>query len=194
MKYKGYRAAIEYDPQLNTFYGLVLDLEDVLTFQGNSVAELQAAMVETIDEYLDYCARSGRVPDKSYSGRFVVRVAPELHRNLVQAARQADVSLNQLVSEACEAFLARGTAVDVLANRLQTLRQPVRLDLHARRATPIPVPDWLARATGAQEDAVEARLRVTAAVDRAVEEILGEVTLREHPADYEAADPGAEDA
>ena len=94
MKYKGYTAKIEFDDQANVFHGEVLNLRDVITFQGRTVEELRNAFHDSVEDYLDFCAHRNESPEKPYSGRFVVRLAPSLHRAIATQARLADKSLN----------------------------------------------------------------------------------------------------
>ena len=94
MKYKGYTAKIEFDDQANVFHGEVLNLRDVITFQGRTVEELRNAFHDSVEDYLDFCAHRNEPPEKPYSGRFVVRLAPSLHRAIATEARLADKSLN----------------------------------------------------------------------------------------------------
>ena len=94
MKYKGYTAKIEFDDQANVFHGEVLNLRDVITFQGRTVEELRNAFHDSVEDYLDFCAHRNEPPEKPYSGRFVVRLAPSLHRAIATQARLADKSLN----------------------------------------------------------------------------------------------------
>ena len=94
IKYKGYTAKIEFDDQVNVFHGEVLNLRDVITFQGRTVEELRNAFHDSVEDYLDFCAHRNEPPEKPYSGRFVVRLAPSLHRAIATQARLADKSLN----------------------------------------------------------------------------------------------------
>jgi predicted HicB family RNase H-like nuclease len=86
LKYKGYAGVVEFDAEERMFFGRVVGLWDVLSFQGRSVKDLERDFQQTIDEYLDFCARMGKKPDKPFSGKFVVRLNPELHRQAVIAA------------------------------------------------------------------------------------------------------------
>jgi len=100
MEYKGYFAKIEFDDDANIFHGEVINLRDVITFEGETVKELKQAFWDSIDDYLDFCADRGEAPEKPYSGKFVVRVEPELHKNITIEARKAGKSLNVWVSDA----------------------------------------------------------------------------------------------
>jgi predicted HicB family RNase H-like nuclease len=107
MKYKGYEAIVEYDEDAEIFYGEVADLRDVITFQGKSVAELKKAFAASIEDYLAFCKERGEEPEKPFSGQFVVRTEPSLHKDLSAAARRAGVSLNKWVASALEKAVRR---------------------------------------------------------------------------------------
>ncbi len=46
MEYKGYFAKVEFDDEANIFHGEVINLRDVITFEGETVDELRTAFVE----------------------------------------------------------------------------------------------------------------------------------------------------
>ena len=100
MEYKGYFAKVEFDDDANIFHGEVINLRDVITFEGETVKELKEAFQDSVDDYLDFCAKRGEDPEKPYSGKFVVRVEPELHKNITIEARKAGKSLNIWVNDA----------------------------------------------------------------------------------------------
>ena len=102
MHCKGYEAVVEYDADADLFHGEVIDMRDVVTFQGRSVDELKQAFSDSIDDYLAFCAERGEEPEKPYSGQFVVRVEPVLHRAVVLAAKRAGISLNKWVARTLE--------------------------------------------------------------------------------------------
>ena len=100
MEYKGYFANVTFDEEANIFHGEVINLRDVITFEGETVSELKQAFHDSVDDYLQYCEERGEDPEKPYSGRFVVRVDPELHKTIATEARKRGQSINSLVSEA----------------------------------------------------------------------------------------------
>jgi predicted HicB family RNase H-like nuclease len=103
MEYKGYIGKVEFDDEAGTFHGEVLGTRDVITFQGQSVHELKRAFHGSIDDYLAFCKQRGEEPDKPFSGQFVTRVSPELHRQIHLAASIAGKSLNAWVAEQLQA-------------------------------------------------------------------------------------------
>ena len=64
--------------------------------------ELQKAFIDSIKDYLAFCAARGEDPEKPFSGKFVIRLSPELHRKAFIKARLSDKSLNSWVSEVLE--------------------------------------------------------------------------------------------
>ncbi|MDP3785616.1 MAG: type II toxin-antitoxin system HicB family antitoxin, partial [Undibacterium sp.] len=67
---------------------------------GESVGELRAAFIEAVEDYLNTCKRLSRTPQKTYSGKFLVRVEPELHARAAVAAQAEGKSLNAWISDA----------------------------------------------------------------------------------------------
>ena len=99
MKYKDYEAVISFDDEVETFRGEVAHTKDVITFQGKGLSELRKAFKKSVDEYLDLCKERGEEPEKPFSGVFVIRIKPELHRKLSLAAKRKKLSLNALIEE-----------------------------------------------------------------------------------------------
>jgi predicted HicB family RNase H-like nuclease len=106
MNHKGYTATVEYEPDDRVFHGRVNDISDVVTFEGTSVDELEAAFRNAVDEYVAFCEERGRVPQRPFSGRFLVRVPPAVHRRISEAATRAGESMNAWVQKAIELQLA----------------------------------------------------------------------------------------
>jgi predicted HicB family RNase H-like nuclease len=105
MKYKDYTGVVEFDEESGVLFGRVVGLRDVITFQGDSVAEVTRAFHDSVDDYLEFCARRGKDPEKPYSGQFILRIDPKLHRAMSHAAEERGVSLNSLIQEKlAEAF------------------------------------------------------------------------------------------
>ena len=99
LNYKGYTGHIEFDDEAGLFHGEVLDSKDVVTFQGRSVDEIVQAFRDSVDDYLDFCAERGEKPDKPFSGKFVLRMNPELHHAIHLKAVKAGKSLNKWVND-----------------------------------------------------------------------------------------------
>ncbi len=59
MEYKGYVAEVEFDDKADVFHGEVINLRDVVTFEGETVDELRKAFQDSVDDYLEFCAERG---------------------------------------------------------------------------------------------------------------------------------------
>ncbi|HEY0025443.1 MAG TPA: type II toxin-antitoxin system HicB family antitoxin [Longimicrobium sp.] len=110
MKYKGYTAKVEYDAEAGLLHGELEDISDVVTFQADSVAELEAEFHAAVDDYLDFCKEEGREPNRPFSGKLVLRMNPDLHRAASRTARSEKQSLNAFISSAVEAAVRKGSA------------------------------------------------------------------------------------
>ena len=73
LNHKGYTGHVEFDDEAGIFHGEVLDLSDVVTFQGRTVEELERAFRESVEDYLAFCQERGEAPDKPFSGRLMLR-------------------------------------------------------------------------------------------------------------------------
>lgn len=99
MTYNGYQAIVELDEEAGAFHGEVINTRDVITFQGSSVEELKQAFEDSVDDYVEFCASRGEDPEKPFSGKFLVRVPPEVHRQIMAEARRQGKSLNAYILE-----------------------------------------------------------------------------------------------
>jgi predicted HicB family RNase H-like nuclease len=99
MNHKGYTARIEFDKRDNIFVGRVLGLRTMISFHGETVAELRSAFETAVDEFLRDCKEQGVRPEKPASGKLMLRVSPEVHGAALVAAQAAGKSLNQWASE-----------------------------------------------------------------------------------------------
>lgn len=100
MEYKGYIGNVIYDDEAKIFHGDIVNTRDVITFQGRSVDELEQAFKDSIDDYISWCREEGVKPEKPYSGKFNLRIPPELHRQVALSAHKMKMSLNKYVEKA----------------------------------------------------------------------------------------------
>lgn len=105
MNYKGYTGHVEYDHEAKIFHGEILDIKDVITFQGQTVNEIEEAFQDSIDGYLQFCEEREEKPDKPFSGKFVVRISPSLHHRSYLKAVQSRKSLNRWITDTLKSQL-----------------------------------------------------------------------------------------
>ena len=99
IKYKNYMAKVEFDDEANVFHGEVANIRDVVTFQGTTVQKLHRAFKDSIEDYLAFCKKRGEEPEKSFSGRLIVRLTSEQHRQIFISAKRSGKSLNAWIAE-----------------------------------------------------------------------------------------------
>lgn len=107
MEYKGYSARVVFDDDAGVLFGEVEGLRDVVTFEATNVEDLEVAFRESVDDYLAMCAERGELPEKPYSGKFLVRVDPRLHRDIAMAAARAGRSLNAFTNDVLKSWIQR---------------------------------------------------------------------------------------
>ena len=97
LEYQGYRAAVEFSPEDDTFVGRVIGIADQIAFHGNSVRELKRNFRTVVDNYIAHCKERGEEPEREFSGRFNLRLSPDQHRALAIEAKRKGQSLNDVV-------------------------------------------------------------------------------------------------
>jgi predicted HicB family RNase H-like nuclease len=99
MTYKGYTARVEYDERDNVFVGRILGVRAIISFHGETVAQLRRKFEVAVKEYLADCKERGIRPEKPVSGKILLRLPPEVHGAALVAAQAAGKSLNQWATE-----------------------------------------------------------------------------------------------
>ncbi len=102
MEIDGYKAKIEYDPELDQFRGEILGLNGSADFYGKNPASLRKEFRNSLKVFLEVCEEKGINPIRKYSGKFNLRIPPKLHSKIAAQATAQDKSLNQFVSEILE--------------------------------------------------------------------------------------------
>ena len=97
MEYKGYVGSVEFSEEDGLFYGKVMGIRALLSYEGATAAELVSDFHGAVDDYLALCEQTHQTPEKAYKGSFNVRIPPELHKQAVVYAAAHKMSLNNLV-------------------------------------------------------------------------------------------------
>jgi len=98
LEYNGYIAKIDFDNDLDCFVGEVVNIRDVITFQGCSAKELKDEFKKSVSCYLEFCSKKNKTPDKPFSGKLLVRVSPDVHREIYTIAKSNGISVNKWVA------------------------------------------------------------------------------------------------
>lgn len=102
MTLDGFNAKIEYNAELDMFRGEILGLSGGADFYGKNPKELRAEFKRSLQVFLDVCREKGIKPRRNYSGKFNLRIPPELHEKLAIVAQAEGKSINTLAQEALQ--------------------------------------------------------------------------------------------
>jgi predicted HicB family RNase H-like nuclease len=108
LEYKGYHARVELDPEDECLVGRLVGINDIVGFHGETIAEIKTAFHEAVDDYVETCRKTGKTPERSFSGKVMFRIAPEVHARAALAAQLKGMSLNQWA----ETVLAQAVSQD----------------------------------------------------------------------------------
>ena len=86
MEYKGYVGSVEFSEEDALFFGKVLGVRALISYEGENARDLVEDFHSAVDDYLELCAAEGVEPEKAYKGSFNVRISPELHKKAAIAA------------------------------------------------------------------------------------------------------------
>lgn len=102
LQYKDFIGSVRFSTEDECFFGKIEGINDLVTFEGQSVRELKKAFREAVEDYTELCKLKGKHMYKSYNGSFNVRITPELHKKAVHKSLKLGISLNQLIRRAIE--------------------------------------------------------------------------------------------
>lgn len=102
IQYKGYVGSIEFSEEDSIFYGKVMGIRSLISYEGETAKELIADFHGAVDDYLEMCKTEGRNPEIAYKGSFNIRISPELHRRLVIYTTAHNMSLNSYIEDTLE--------------------------------------------------------------------------------------------
>ena len=98
----GYKATIDYDPEIEMFRGEFIGLNGSADFYASDIAGLKQEAQTSLKVFLQMCQEKDLEPKKQFSGRFNVRIPSSLHEQIVTLAQAEHKSLNSFVEEAIE--------------------------------------------------------------------------------------------
>src|ERR1700730_12052451 len=105
MEHKGYQGSVHYNDEDQVFYGKIMFIPALVSYEGTDVRTLKKSFQEAVDDYLQLCKKRRKAPDKPFKGSFNVRMRPELHRRAALYANEHETNLNSVVAEALESYL-----------------------------------------------------------------------------------------
>ena len=126
LKFKGYEGTAELDMDRQVCRGKILFINDLVTYEASSPAELQHEFEQAVDDYLETCLQLAREPQKPFRGLFNVRIPPASHRAAVLRAATEGVTLNEFVVQAIEARLNQAPAQNSKSRVVPVTQNPSR--------------------------------------------------------------------
>ena len=102
IEYKGYVGSIEFSAEDALFFGKVMGIRALISYEGENAKDLIDDFHGAVDDYLEMCAAEGIEPEKAYKGSFNIRISPELHKKAVIAAMSHQMTLNSFVESSIE--------------------------------------------------------------------------------------------
>lgn len=115
LQYKTYLASVHFSSEDEVFFGEIIGINDLISFEGTTVSSLKKAFHEAVDDYLAMCKEIGKEPEKTYKGSFNVRIPIELHRQAAIYASAKKISLNDLVRQAIDIVVNKSTDKHLMA-------------------------------------------------------------------------------
>ncbi len=102
LEYKGFKAKLDFSPDDEIFFGRLVGIDDVVTFEGKTVAKLKKSFKEAVDFHIEVCKKTGEKLKKTYSGKVFLRVSPYLHSQIAETAEAKGQSINEWSKEVLE--------------------------------------------------------------------------------------------
>ena len=107
IEYKGYIGSVEFSETDKVFFGKVMGIRTLISYEGTTAQELLEDFHGAVDDYLELCQAEGVEPEKAYKGSFNVRLSAEMHKQAAVYAMERGISLNNLVEKAVQSLLMR---------------------------------------------------------------------------------------
>ena len=107
LQYKGYVGSIEYSQEDGLFFGEVLGIKSLISYEGNCAKELVADFQGAVDDYLILCEEEGSAPETAQIVPFNVQLEESTLRRAAIYSENAGVSLSGFIAQAIEEKLAR---------------------------------------------------------------------------------------
>ena len=102
LTYKNFIGTVGYSSDDHLFYGKIEGIDDLVTFEGETVSALEIAFREMVDQHIADCKAEGKPVGKSYKGVLNIRISPGLHKKAAQSAIIRGITLNQMIKHALE--------------------------------------------------------------------------------------------
>lgn len=102
LTYKDFIGSVSFSAANGVLHGKLEGINDLVTYEGESVSELKSAFKEAVEDYIETCKELDKPLFKSFKGSFNIRIPQELHYKASRLANVLNISLNKFVQSALE--------------------------------------------------------------------------------------------
>ena len=102
IQYKGYVGSVEFSEEDGLFYGKVMGIRSLISYEGETAKELLDDFHGAVDDYLDACRIEEKKPEVAFKGSFNIRLSPILHKKLYIYTTAHQMSINKYIEETLE--------------------------------------------------------------------------------------------
>ncbi len=103
LSHRGLTGSVEYSAEDKVLYGQVLGIRGLISYEGNSIAELEASFHEAVDDFLadvDAGTVSLTVTDP-----WQITIQPDMAERAMRYAQAHDLEVGSLVEKALDRFM-----------------------------------------------------------------------------------------
>jgi len=136
LRYKGFLGSVEVSVEDNCIHGKILFIDDIVTYEAESPAQLEVEFKAAVEDYLDTCKELGREPNRPFSGSFNVRIGPELHQRVARHAATSNTSINEVIKQAVIECLNEPDPKEVIHKHYHTFEYKNTYDIDIEQVTP----------------------------------------------------------
>ena len=96
MEYRGYIGSVEFSEEDDCFFGKVLGVRSLISYEGESVQELKKDFHEAIDAHIDFLERTAKEGEKDAR---TIHMTPVLWQNAARVAESRGLTMDSLIEE-----------------------------------------------------------------------------------------------
>ncbi|WP_071845445.1 type II toxin-antitoxin system HicB family antitoxin [Pragia fontium] len=100
--YKGFHGSVDFSLEDKVLHGKIECINDLVTYEAETISDLEAAFFDAVDDYIDTCNSLGKEPNKPFSGHFNIRIGPEKHKAAHLKALSLGLSMNEFINQSIQ--------------------------------------------------------------------------------------------
>jgi predicted HicB family RNase H-like nuclease len=118
LSFENYVGSVETSVEDDVLHGRIELVNDVVTYQAETLRELKKEFEKAVIDYLATCKELGKEPEKTYTGKTNIRMSPSLHKEVARRAIKNGRSMNAEIEMALESWVAakHGRRTDDMLN------------------------------------------------------------------------------